>query len=194
LAVTLWLSTYSAERSYELGNAREKNRALAQQKEALERDVLEAQAAPALAEAAQELGMIPSRDTAHLVQDPAGNWVVVGEPKPAAGAPPPPLNAPLPDPVPPPPPADRREVMVRVPSPAERAQASTSSPGAPNPEAVVRTPLTGTVHQPSGALPGPVPPVPQEAPHYQNPVTAIPAPQEAPHYQHPATAIPAPPT
>ena len=77
LGVTLWLSTDAAERSYQLGNARETNQALLQQKEALERDVLEAQAAPALAEAARNLGMIPSRDTAHLVQDPVGNWIVV---------------------------------------------------------------------------------------------------------------------
>ena len=83
LGITLWLSTDAAERSYQLGNAREANQALLQQKEALERDVLEAQAAPALAEAARNLGMIPSRDTAHLVQDPAGNWIVVGTPKPA---------------------------------------------------------------------------------------------------------------
>ena len=41
--------------------------------------------------------MIPSRDTAHLVQDPGGNWIVVGTPKPAEGVPPPPLNAKLPD-------------------------------------------------------------------------------------------------
>ncbi len=97
LGVTLWLSTDAAERSYQLGNARETNQALLQQKEALERDVLEAQAAPALAEAARDLGMIPSRDTAHLVQDAAGNWVVVGTPKPAEGVPPPPLNTPLPE-------------------------------------------------------------------------------------------------
>ena len=75
LGVTLWLSTDAAERSYQLGHARETNQALLQQKEALERDVLEAQAAPALAEAARNLGMIPSRDTAHLVQDPrATGW------------------------------------------------------------------------------------------------------------------------
>ena len=104
LGVTLWLSTDAAERSYQLGSARETNQALLQQKEALERDVLEAQAAPALAEAARNLGMIPSRDTAHLVQDPSGNWIVVGTPKPAEGVPPPPLNAPLPDEAPPPPP------------------------------------------------------------------------------------------
>ena len=85
LGVTLWLSTDAAERSYQLGHARETNQALLQQKEALEREVLEAQAAPALAEAARNLGMIPSRDTAHLVQDPSGNWIVVGTPKPAEG-------------------------------------------------------------------------------------------------------------
>lgn len=120
LGVTLWLSTDAAERSYQLGHARQVNEALLQQKEALERDVLEAQAAPALAEAARNLGMIPSRDTAHLVQDASGNWIVVGTPKPAEGVPPPPLNAPLPDPVPPPPPAPRvvtpLEVPVRLPS------------------------------------------------------------------------------
>src|SRR5690625_12013 len=59
LGITLWLSTDAAERSYQLGNIRERNRVLLQQKEALERDVLTAESAPALAEAARELGMIP---------------------------------------------------------------------------------------------------------------------------------------
>ena len=106
LGITLWLSTDAAQRSYQLSSARAVNDALMQQKEALERDVLEAESAPALADAARNLGMIPSRDTAHLVQDPAGNWIVVGKPKPAEGAPPPPLNIKLPDenPAPPPPP------------------------------------------------------------------------------------------
>lgn len=147
LGVTLWLSTDAAERSYQLGHARQLNQALAQQKEALERDVLEAQAPPALAEAARELGMIPSRDTAHLVQDPTGAWMVVGTPKPAEGVPPPPLNSPLPDDTPvierPARPAadaapaprvvDPREVVVRV---TPRVQA---------PEPVPATPLTAPV-------------------------------------------------
>jgi hypothetical protein len=126
LGVTLWLSTDAAERSYRLGAAHQTNQALLQQKEALERDVLEAQAAPALAEAARGLGMIPSRDTAHLVQDPAGNWMVVGTPKPAEGTPPPPLNSPLPE---------------NTPAPLPRA---VTAPGDPaNPERSVRiTPLT----------------------------------------------------
>ncbi len=166
LGVTLWLSTDAAERSYQLGSARQTNQALLQQKEALERDVLEAQAAPALAESARELGMIPSRDTAHLVQDPAGNWIVVGTPKPAEGVPPPPLNAPLPDDTPAPPPAqaaasrpappvvDPREVVVRVPgqgAPAAPAPAAVPAPAAPAPGPVpaavapdpAAVPLTG---------------------------------------------------
>ena len=104
LGLTLWLSTDSAERSYRLSDARERTKVLREQKESLERDVREAQSAPALAESARKEGMIPTRDTAHLVQDPAGNWVVVGTPKPADGVPPPPLNGPIPEPGPPPPP------------------------------------------------------------------------------------------
>jgi hypothetical protein len=137
LGVTLWLSTDAAERSYQLSHARETNQALLQQKEALERQVLEAQAAPALAEAARNLGMIPTRDTAHLVQDASGNWVVVGTPKPAQGVAPPPLNTPLPEEGPPAPPAPRvvepREVTVRMPP---------------------RAPLPGTPVAPLAAPPG----------------------------------------
>jgi hypothetical protein len=183
LALTLWLSTDSAERSYELGNARERTRVLTQQKESLERQVLEAQAAPALAEAARNLGMIPSRDTAHLVQDAAGNWVVVGDPKPAQGAPPPPLNTRLPDPTPAPTPVpvNRTEVPVLVAAPPRPLAAplpgqsalpgqSVLSPGA-NPEVLVRTPAApapaapvltapatiplGEPIVPTGPLPGP---------------------------------------
>ncbi|KLI08718.1 membrane protein [Mycolicibacterium conceptionense] len=173
LAVTLWLSTGSAERSYQLGHAREINQGLLQQKEALERDVLEAQAAPALAESARNLGMIPSRDTAHLVQDAAGNWTVVGTPKPAEGVPPPPLNTPLPEEAPPPPPAppaprvlDPRELTVRTP----RA-GSPALPGLPIPQADAPHGLPGALP----AAPGPVPAAPPAAPD----VLAAPAPGAA---------------
>lgn len=178
LGVTLWLSTDSAERSYQLGNARQTNQALLQQKEALERDVLEAQAAPALAEAARDLGMIPSRDTAHLVQDPAGNWIVVGTPKPAEGVPPPPLNTPLPEAAPPPPPAPRvvepRERAVRLPSTTAQAP-GVVVPGVEVPQAVSpllpepAAPADGqTLHVPAqgppGPMPGAQPPLPAVAP------------------------------
>lgn len=160
LGLTLWLSTASAERSYQLSHAREKNRMLQQQKESLERDVREAESAPALAEAARKQGMIPTRDTAHLVQDPSGNWVVVGTPKPADGVPPPPLNTKLPDAAPPPPPnplALAPEVPVRL----EPAPGGPPAPARPGPEALLRAPdgasTLGGQHlpaQPAQPLPG----------------------------------------
>ncbi|MBE1548791.1 hypothetical protein GGC64_002815 [Mycobacterium sp. OAS707] len=184
LGVTLWLSTDAAERSYELSHARETNQALLQQKEALERQVLEAQAAPALAEAARNLGMIPSRDTAHLVQDASGNWVVVGTPKPAQGAAPAPLNTPLPEegpPAPPAPPAPRvvdpRELTVRMPPRA---------PAAPVPGTERSMPLTAAA--PPAAPPAvEVPHAVTGQPPALGPAVAPAAPADVP----PALAAPA---
>jgi hypothetical protein len=139
LGLTLWLSTASAERSYQLSHAREKNRLLQQQKESLERDVREAESAPALAEAARKQGMIPTRDTAHLVEDPSGNWVVIGTPKPADGVPPPPLNTKLPDPTPPAPPKPP-ELPPEVPVLVQPALGDPVGPGRPGPEALLRAP------------------------------------------------------
>jgi hypothetical protein len=159
LALTLWLSTDSAERSYQLSHAREKTRLLQQQKESLERDVREAEAAPALAEAARKQGMIPTRDTAHLVQDPSGNWVVVGTPKPADGVPPPPLNAKLPDegpPLPANPAAPPSEVPVRL-QPDPGAVLVPGRPGGP--EALLRAP-DGSTTVGGQHLPAPAPLVP----------------------------------
>ncbi|MHA7663222.1 hypothetical protein [Mycolicibacterium sp. HS_4_1] len=157
LGVTLWLSTSAAERSYELGRAKEINQALQQQKEALERDVLVAQAAPALADAARNLGMIPSRDTAHLVQDPTGNWLLVGSPKPAQGVPPPPLNTPLPEAAPPAP------APARVPAPAAAPAPAPAAAPAPAP-AAAPVPVPGAVAAP-GAIPVPgAVPAPAAAP------------------------------
>lgn len=165
LVITLWLSTDAARRSYQLSSARSLNDALMQQKESLERDVLEAQSAPALADAARDLGMIPSSDTAHLVQDPAGNWIVVGQPKPAEGAPPPPLNTKLPDlkPAPPPAPAAPPPAQpVPLPNPGARAEVPTRIPpgllggllGATGSEVPLQLP--STAHTPAGTeLPGP---------------------------------------
>jgi len=185
LGITLWLSTASAQRSYQLGSARTVNEALSQQKEALERDVLEAQSAPALADAARNLGMIPSRDTAHLIQDPAGNWVVVGLPKPAQGAPPPPLNTKLPDPSPPAPPVKpaapkpvaapkpgaAAEVPRRITPSLPGAAPSADVPALAGPEVpVLVAPVTvpGVAHVPvGGTIPGP-PPLP-------GPVITLPA-------------------
>jgi len=167
LGLTLWLSTDSAERSYTLSHAREKHRVLQLQKEALERDVREAESAPALAEAARKQGMIPTQDTAHLVQDPAGNWVVVGTPKPADGVQPPPLNSKLPEPGPPVPPkpaALPAEVPVRV----EAGPGGPQAPARSGPEALLRAPdgssTVGGQHLPQVPLQVPVAPAAPVAP------------------------------
>ena len=218
LGVTLWLSTAAAQRSYQLATARATNDALSQQKEALERDVLEAESAPALAESARNLGMIPSKDTAHLVQDPMGNWIVVGKPKPAEGAPPPPLNNKLPDEKPPAPPA---AAVPAAPKPKPG-----SSPEVPTrltpllPGAVPLAgmpPMSGTevpVHLPGDTLPAGVlapglnlVPVPVGGPPATDlpPAAVLPAPlapapapppavpPPAPHSPAPADVVPAAP-
>jgi len=203
LGVTLWLSTAAAERSYQLGSARQRTQLLQQQKEALERDVLQAQSAPELAEAARGLGMIPTRDTAHLIQDPAGNWVVVGTPKPAQGVPPPPLNSKLPEEKPKPPPANSVEVPTRVlpDNPASGAPGVAAPPG---PDVMVRAPdgatTLGTEHLPTppGApqLPAAGPGLgPQFAPPALGvtpmlpPPPAVPAPAVAPAMPAPAAPV-----
>ncbi len=188
LGLTLWLSTDSAERSYQLSHARERNRLLQQQKEALERDVREAESAPALAEAARKQGMIPTRDTAHLVQDPAGNWVVVGTPKPADGVPPPPLNTKLPDegpPPPPKPPALLPEVPVRIePLPGAPALATSG------PEMLLRTPDGSTTVGGGQHLPEIVPRLPGTP---GGPVTVqVPGAMPTPGLPAPAGPAPAP--
>ena len=162
LGITLWLSTASAQRSYQLGSARTLNDALTQQKEALERDVLQARSAPALADAARNLGMIPSSDTAHLIQDPIGNWVVVGEPKPAQGAPPPPLNTKLPDLAPsaPPKPAPPKPAPPTPAPPMPAAVAPKPGAFAEVPSRTTPLPTPGTVHAGAGAVGPSVPNAP----------------------------------
>jgi hypothetical protein len=204
LGLTLWLSTASAERSYQLSTARQENRLLQEQKEALQRDVLEAQSAPALAEAARGLGMIPTRDTAHLIQDPTGNWMVVGTPKPAQGVPPPPLNTKLPDEKParpPVPPVNSVEVPMRV----LPGNGGLAVPLAPGPQAMVRTPdgatTLGPEHFPTppgtpqlpAAGPGPEPQGVPAAPPAPGSPPALPPAAGVPTPAGPAPAAPAAP-
>ncbi|HEY1839263.1 MAG TPA: hypothetical protein VGG53_03390 [Mycobacterium sp.] len=195
LGLTLWLSTAAAERSYQLGGARQRTELLQQQKEALERDVQEAQAAPALAEAARGLGMIPTRDTAHLIQDPAGNWLVVGTPKPAQGVSPPPLNSKLPDERPVPAPQAAPGNPVEVPTLVLPGNGAPVAPLTPGPDAMVRSPDGATtlgpqhIPVPDGPLPLPgagpgVPGMPLVPGLPPAPVPVAPA----------APVVPAPPT
>ena len=201
LGVTLWLSTDAAERSYQLGHARQVNQALLQQKEGLERDVLESQAAPALAEAARNLGMIPSTNTAHLVQDASGNWMVVGTPKPAAGVQPPPLNSPLPAPAAPAPPAppaprvvDPREVAVHLPPAAAPTPALATAPALAQAPAPALAPADVPVPAAPAPAAVPAPLLPDATtPHLESPqAPALPGPLPGPDQTLPVSAPGAP--
>ena len=94
LIVTLWLSTAAAADSYRLQDARVAARALSEQSEQLRREVTAMDAAPALAQRAAALGMVPVQDSARLVVAPDGTVTVVGTPKAAIATVPPALPAP----------------------------------------------------------------------------------------------------
>ena len=97
LILTLWLSTAAAADSYRLQDARVAARGLSEQSEQLRREVMAMDAAPALAQQAAELGMVPVQDSARLVVGPDGTVTLAGTPKAAiATAPPapPPVVAP----------------------------------------------------------------------------------------------------
>jgi cell division protein FtsI (penicillin-binding protein 3) len=100
LIASLWLSTTAAADSYRLDSARQATRDLSERSESLRADIASMQAAPSLARAAQEMGMVQVSDVARLVVTPDGSIRVVGTPKAAAGAPRPApvLAAPAPQP------------------------------------------------------------------------------------------------
>ncbi|MFC4602151.1 hypothetical protein [Rhodococcus kronopolitis] len=122
LAITLLLTTRSAEDSYRLSDARAHNQELSEQRSALQRDNELASSAPELARKATELGMIPVKNVARLVVAPDGTVAVVGDPAPAQGTPAPPLNKPAPSPAP-----------TRGVAPTTRSATSTTAnrPGTP---------------------------------------------------------------
>ena len=95
LVASLWLSTTAAADSYRLDKARQATRDLSERSESLRTEIASMQSAPALAQAAQQMGMVQVSDVARLVVAPEGTVQVVGTPK-AAVAPyvPPPVFAP----------------------------------------------------------------------------------------------------
>jgi len=95
LIVTLWLSTAAAADSYRLQDARVAARALSEQSEQLRREVTAMDAAPALAQRAASLGMVPVQDSARLVVAPDGAVTLAGTPKAAIATAPPAPPAPV---------------------------------------------------------------------------------------------------
>jgi hypothetical protein len=136
LVATLWLSTAAAADSYRLDDARQATRDRSEEVERLHRDVAAMQSAPALAAAAQRIGMVPAGVPAVILVHPDGSSQVVGTPSKARAAAPPPAPAPA--------------------APAPGAPATGASSGTPDPEALANDPRSG-VQASSGGAPAPAP-------------------------------------
>ncbi|MBQ0924810.1 hypothetical protein [Saccharopolyspora endophytica] len=105
LASTLWLSISAVSGSYQLQEGESRVNALNERKEQLQRDVSTMGSTPEIQRRAeQELGMVKAPAPAHLVPQPDGSVVVVGEPEKATAPPPPPA--------PPAPPAVQGQAVV----------------------------------------------------------------------------------
>ncbi|AEF39772.1 hypothetical protein [Hoyosella subflava] len=92
LALTLLLSTQAAQQAYQITEAKMEYKKLAEEREALRRDVERGRSAPELARLASEEGMIPAPDPAYLRVARDGSVNLIGEPRVAQGAPLPPFN------------------------------------------------------------------------------------------------------
>ncbi|WP_330253786.1 hypothetical protein OG874_04040 [Nocardia sp. NBC_00565] len=181
LALTLLLTTRSAEDSYQLGDAKATNRKLADERAALQREVEAADSAPELGARAGELGMIPAKDPARLVIGPDGGVTVIGKPTPAQGAPVPPLNSSPNAPVVPPSgnAQARGERVVPVSTTPPRPPANTGQPantvaGHASPQPASPTP---SIPVPT---PSPIAQTPVETPQPETPQPETPQPQTTP--------------
>jgi type II secretory pathway pseudopilin PulG len=135
LALTLWLSTKSAQDSYQLGVAREQNEQLSDRRDALMKAYESGDSAPELSDKAGRLGMIPATDVPRLVVGTDGRSTVIGEIKPAEGAKAPSLND-----------------TPRAITPSTAPTSPTSPAPAPGAQG---TPVTGTTTDQQTAAPGP---------------------------------------
>ncbi|KXO89521.1 hypothetical protein [Tsukamurella pseudospumae] len=180
LGLTLWLSTGSAENSYDLSKREAVNNTLAEKKAALERDVKSGESAPGLAERATALGMVPAGNVPVLVGQPNGKVVVVGKPAPATGVAKPALNPPAPtsgDPSgatsdgsgtpvagnPGPAPAGGEQLVTMNPGSPTVANAPTSAPStAPQTPAQGQTPSPAPTSAQAAPTPTPAQPTPAQ--------------------------------
>ncbi|MBF6462558.1 hypothetical protein IU433_26460, partial [Nocardia puris] len=195
LALTLLLTTRAAEDSYQLSDARQLNRQLADERAALQQEVAAADSAPELAARARELGMIPAKDPARLVLGPDGTVTVIGDETPAQGAPVPPLNqTPRSGPA-----TQPGHVLAEgervIPVSTVRTPEGEHPAPAPNPASPVPAPNAASpVPEPNPASPVPAPdpanPAPAPDPANPNPAPAAEVPQPAPAPQ-PVAAPPA---
>jgi hypothetical protein len=159
LALTLWLSTKSAQDSYQLGVAREQNEQLSDRLNALVKTYESGDSAPELSDKAGRLGMIPVTDVPRLVVGTDGRSTVVGEIKPAEGSKAPSLND-----------TPRSTSPAAPRSPSTSTAPTTAQQGTPVQQGTPiqqGTPVNGaTPQQPSSA------PVPAQPQNPANPATS----------------------
>jgi hypothetical protein len=161
LVASLWLSTTAAADSYRLDDARQATQVLSERSEALRTEIAAMQAPPALAAAAQRMGMVPSTDVARLVAMPDGSVRVVGTPKAATAAPPPsPALATGAQPAP-----SRPEPDQSASGPAQTAPAQPQGPAQPTDQQPTDQQPTG--QQPTDQQPTDQQPVDERLPEEQ---------------------------
>ena len=171
LIVTLWLSTAAAADSYRLQDARVAARALSEQSEQLRREVTAMDAAPALAQRAASLGMVPVQDSARLVVAPDGAVTLAGTPKAAIAT------------APPPPP-----VPVVAPNGTTPSATATATPSAA-PGADPNTPTADAAAAAGAAAPSTTAATPTPAPNGQaNPTSTTATPRAGAATSAPATS------
>ncbi|MFB9570448.1 hypothetical protein ACFFRS_26065, partial [Saccharopolyspora hordei] len=125
LAATLWLSIAAVSGSYQLQHGEAEIASLNERREQLLREVSTLDSPPVIQRrAVEELGMVPGPTPAHLVMQPDGTVLVVGDPEKATAPPPPPP--------PPAPPAEQ--------PPAEQPQDQLAQQGPPPAQAGERPP------------------------------------------------------
>jgi hypothetical protein len=91
VVTTLWLSTQSTADSLRLAQAQQATQNMAAKVQLLQQQIAQGSSPSQIAKLAQQLGMVPANNLAHIVVGPNGQVTVVGTPSPATSpAPPPP--------------------------------------------------------------------------------------------------------
>ncbi|HEV3355334.1 MAG TPA: septum formation initiator [Pseudonocardiaceae bacterium] len=94
VVTTLWLSTQSTADSLKLAQAQQATQNLAAKVQLLQQQIDQGGSPAQIAKLAQQLGMVPANNLAHIVVGPNGQVTVVGTPSPATSpAPPPPPSS-----------------------------------------------------------------------------------------------------
>jgi hypothetical protein len=115
VVATLWFSTQATADAYRLEQAKNTTGQLSVRVGQLQQQVAQQDSPQSLAQRAQQLGMIPAGDVAHLVVGPDGRVTVIGTPSKV---------------VPPPPPTTANPTVANPPS-GSSTPPSTSTPATP---------------------------------------------------------------